>query len=390
MRQTIRLGQVAGIRIGLNGSALVIIVLLAAGLAFGQLPDADPDRASAAYILAGIAAAVLFLASILVHELAHALVARANDVEVDAITLWLLGGVAELRTEPRSPGAELAIAVVGPLSSGVLAGVFGLAAAGLSAVDADGLAVSVAFYLAMTNVALAVFNLVPAAPLDGGRVLMAAVWRWTGDRDRASIAAARAGRVFGLILIVAGVGLTLLGGGLSGLWWVLLGWFLVQAATAEEERAKLGRKFHGVRVADVMTANPVTADPNITVARFIDEVALRHRYSTYPLVDAEGRLIGLVTLNRIRAVPLELRAAQRLVDIACRPEEVPVARPDEPVTELLPRMVGCADGRAVVVDGAGRVIGLVSPSDLSRMMAAADLRGSQPYPLLGADLNAKR
>jgi Zn-dependent protease len=389
MKQTIRLGRVAGIRVGLNGGALVIVVLLAAGLAFGQLPRLDPGRGAVVYVLAGVVAAVLFLASILVHELAHALVARLKGVEVDAITLWLLGGVAELRSEPRSPGAEFAVAVVGPLSSGVLGGVFGVAAFGLYAAGADTLTVGVASYLAYTNVVLAVFNLVPAAPLDGGRVLRAAVWRWTGDQVRAAVVAARAGRIFGLVLIVAGLGQALLlRAGLGGLWWVLLGWFLVQAAAAEEERAKLGRQLHGVRVADVMTPQPVTAEPDIPVARFIDEVALRHRHSTYPLVDDDGRLTGLVTLNRIRAVPPDLRPVRRLADIACPPDEVPVARPDEPLTDLLPRMSGCADGRAIVVDAAGRVVGLVSPRDISSAMAVANLRASQPYPLLGADLNA--
>jgi len=389
MRQTIRLGRVAGIRIGLDGGALVIVLLLAAGLGFGRLPRLAPGHGIAVYLLAGLAAAVLFLASILVHELAHATVARANGVEVDAITLWLLGGVAELRSEPRSPGAEFAIAVVGPLSSGVLGGLFGALAFGLSAAGVGTLTVGVASYLAYTNLALAVFNLVPAAPLDGGRVLRAAVWRWTGDRVRAAVAAARAGRVFGLFLIVAGVcQVLLLRAGLGGLWWVLLGWFMVQAAAAEEQRAKLGRQLHGVRVADVMTPQPVTADPEIPVARFIDEVALRHRFSTYPLVDGEGRLTGLVTLNRIRAVPPQHRPVRRLADIACPPDGVPVARPHEPLIDLLPRLGGCADGRAVVVDDAGRVVGLVSPSDVSAVMAVADLRASQPYPLLGADLNA--
>jgi CBS domain-containing protein len=297
--------------------------------------------------------------------------------------------VAELRSEPRTPGAEFAIAVVGPLSSGVLGGAFGLLAFGLSAAGADTLTVGVLWYLAYTNVALAVFNLVPAAPLDGGRVLRAAVWRLTGDRVRAAVAAAFAGRIFGLLLIAIGLAQVLLvQGGLAGLWWVLLGWFLVQAAAAEEGRARLGRQLHGVRVADVMSAQPVTADPDTSVARFVDDVVMGHQFSTYPLVDEEGRLTGLVTLNRIRAVPAELRPTRRLADIACAPQEVPVAQPDEPLTELLPRLSGCADGRAVVVDATGRVVGLVSPRDISGAMVAADLRASQPYPLLGADLNA--
>src|SRR6266540_6005079 len=247
MRQTITLGRVAGIRLGLNGGAVVIVVLLAAGLAFGRLPAVHPGQSPVVYLTAGLVAAVLFLASILAHELAHALVARANGVEVEAITLWLLGGVAELRNEPKTPGAEFAIAVVGPVTSGVVGGLFGAVAFGLSSAEAGGIAVAVASYLAVTNVALAVFNLVPAAPLDGGRVLRAAVWRWTGDRTKASVVAARAGRIFGFVLIAAGVAQILLLGGFGGWWWLLLGWFIVQAATAEEARARIGRQLHGAR-----------------------------------------------------------------------------------------------------------------------------------------------
>jgi Zn-dependent protease/predicted transcriptional regulator len=391
MRQSIRLGRVAGIQLGLNAGALVIVVLLAAGLAFGRLPAVDPGRSSALYFAAGLVAAALFLVSILVHELAHALVARANGIQVDAITLWLLGGVAELRSEPRSPGAEFAVAAVGPGTSAVLGGLFGALTGTLSATGAGRLVVAVAAYLAVTNVALAVFNLVPAAPLDGGRVLRAAVWKFTGDRTKAAVVASRAGRIFGLLMIAAGVGqVLLLGNGLSGLWWVLLGWFLVQAATAEEERARLTRQLHGVRVADVMSGPPITADPNESVADFINTVALQHRHSTYPLVGADGRLTGLVTLNRLRAVPPEQRPRRRLADVACPPDQVPVGRPGESLVDLLSRLGGCADGRAVVVDENGRVIGLVSPRDISTVMAVTDLRGTRPYPLLGADLNAGR
>jgi Zn-dependent protease/CBS domain-containing protein len=389
MRQTIRLGRVAGIRLGLNGGAVVIVVLLAAGLAFGRLPAVDPGQSPVVYLTAGLAAAALFLASILAHELAHALVARINGVEVEAITLWLLGGVAELRSEPKTPRADFAIAVVGPATSALAGGFFAAVAAGLSAAGASRLAVAVASYLAMTNLALALFNLVPAAPLDGGRVLRAAVWRWTGDAARAAIVAARAGRIFGFVLIAAGVSQALIpAAGLNGLWWVLLGFFLVQAAAAEEQRARLGRTLRGVTVADVMSARPVVADPAMSLAQFIDQVALARPFSTYPLVDRDGRLTGLVTLNRIRAVPLGQRAIRRLADVACPPQQVPVARPDEPLVDLLPRLHGCADGRAVVVDGGGRVIGVVSPRDISAAMAGADLRAAQPYPMLGADLNA--
>jgi Zn-dependent protease/CBS domain-containing protein len=388
VRQSIRLGRVAGIPIGLNGGALVVLALLAAGLAFGRLPAQVPGRSGVAYAVSGVVAAALFLASVLVHELGHALVARRHGVEVESITLWLLGGVAQLRGDPRSPKAEFNVAAVGPATSFALGVAFGLIALGLNAIGVDRLVVAVAAYLAVSNVVLAVFNLIPAAPLDGGRVLRAAVWRATGDPVRSAVVAARAGRIFGFVLIGLGLIQALLRADFSGLWWVLIGWFLVHAAAAEEQRATLGRALHGVRVSDVMTADPVTADPERTIAAFVNQVALTRPFSTYPLVGPTGRLTGLVTLNRIRRVPPDDRPVRRLVDIACPPEQVPVARPDEPLIEVLPRLGGCADGRLVVVDPAGRVVGIVSPRDISTQLTVSDLRTGSPYPLLGGDLSA--
>ena len=311
MRQTIRLATVAGVPVGLSGSALVLLVLLATGLAFGRLPAVEPGRSWVAYTFAGLLAAILFLASILAHELAHVAVARANGVHVESLTLWLLGGLTELRDEPRTPGAEAAVAVVGPATSLGLGVVFAGFAPALSVVGADRLLVAVAAYLAWTNVLLALFNLIPAAPLDGGRILRAAVWKWTGDRSRAGVAASRAGRVFGLVLIALGIGTALLLGSFGGLWWVLLGWFLVHVASAEENRAVLARRLHGVRVRDVMSPAPVAADPETPVDLFIDRALLRHRFSTYPLVGPDGRLTGLVTVNRLRAVPPQQRHTTR-------------------------------------------------------------------------------
>jgi CBS domain-containing protein len=164
----------------------------------------------------------------------------------------------------------------------------------------------------------------------------------------------------------------------------------VQAATAEAQHAVLGRRLHGVLVGDVMTAGPVTAAPDRTVAAFIDEMVLHRPFSSYPLVDEAGRLSGLVTLNRIRAVPAERRASVRLAEIACPPGQVPTAIATEPLVALLPRMSGCADGRAVVVDPAGGVVvGIVSPRDISRAVSVADLYATHPYPPRGADLNVR-
>jgi Zn-dependent protease/CBS domain-containing protein len=389
VRASISLGRIAGIRVGINASVFLIIAILVAGLATGQLPAAFPGRGIVAYVIAAIIAAVLFLASLLAHELAHSLVARRNGIEVESIVLWLLGGVAQLRGEPKTPGADFRIAIVGPLTSLALAIVFGLAAGGFALGGATGLPFGVLAYLAATNAMLAVFNLIPAAPLDGGRVLRAALWRWRGNRQTAAVSAARAGRFVGFAMIALGVLQVVTGNGLGGVWLALIGWFVVSAATAEEQQARLGGQLAGVTVGQVMTPTPTVLDANLTVDDFVAQVALTHRFSTYPLVDPYGRLTGLVTLNRVRAVPPERRATTRLQEIACAPAEVPVAQPEEPLVELLERMQGCADGRAVVVDSAGRVVGIVSPSDVTRALETADLRSLDPYTRpAGADVTS--
>jgi Zn-dependent protease/CBS domain-containing protein len=387
VRETLSLGRIAGVKVGINWSALAIVVRIVAGLATGQLPDEYPGRSPVAYVAAAVVAAVLFLASLLAHELAHAVVARRNGVQVHSIVLWLLGGVAQLEGEPRTPGADLRIAVVGPLTSLAVGAVFGAVGALAAALGADRLVVGVLVYLAGTNILLAVFNLIPAAPLDGGRVLRAILWRRRGNRESAAVTAARAGRVVGFVLVGIGLLESLLTGTLNGIWLALVGWFLVSAATAEEQQARMGSRLSGVRVGDVMTRDPVVADGTMTLADFVDRLALTHQFSGYPLVDHGGRLTGLVTLNRVRAVPPGQRAGTRLRDIACPAEGVPTAHPAEPLVTFLPRMRGCSDGRAVVLDEYGRVIGIVSSTDVSRAIQLADLRSFDAYPPpRGADL----
>ncbi|WP_213456932.1 site-2 protease family protein [Rhizomonospora bruguierae] len=377
MRGNLRLGRWAGVPVDANIGVIVIVMLVGIGLAVGRFPALYPGLSMAAYIGAGIVAGLLLVLSILLHELSHAVVARATGLNVEGITLWLLGGVTRLRGEPRSPRADLAVAVVGPGTSLVLGGVFAALSAGLSATHAvPGLVVGTLAYLALANLVLGVFNLVPAAPLDGGRVLRALVWWGTGDRTRAELAATRAGRVFGFVLIGLGIAEIVLLRGFGGLWLVILGWFVLQLANAEQRQARVGERLRGVPVRRVMSSAPITATADTNVARFLDEVALRQPYSTYPLVDADHRLTGLVTLNRIRAIPTDQREHTRLGDIACPVGEVPQTDPDESVADLLPRMDGCSDGRAVALDDQHRVVGVVSPRDIARLASAADPRAA--------------
>ncbi|HET9877256.1 MAG TPA: site-2 protease family protein, partial [Mycobacterium sp.] len=225
MRSTVKLGRIAGVEVGAHWSVLAIVVLLVAGLSM-HFPQVVAGYPWGAHLLAAVVTVTLFVLSLLAHEMAHAIVAQRNGVQVDGITLWLLGGVARLRGEAATPGADFRISAIGPLTSLLLAGVFAGAAGLVDWAGISDLVAAALTYLAVINVVLAVFNTIPAAPLDGGRILRAAIWAWRGDRLTATVVAARAGRIFGFVLIALGV-LQAIGGAGIGLWWVLLGLFVV-------------------------------------------------------------------------------------------------------------------------------------------------------------------
>lgn len=381
MTETVRLGNVAGVRVGLHWSVLGIVVLLVVGLAVGLLPAQFPDEPAAAYIIGAIVATTLFVLSLLAHEIGHAVVAVRNGIEVEGITLWLLGGVARLRGESRDAGMDFRIAAIGPAISLVLSAFFFAVAALTIQLDAPELVSGVLSYLAAINLLLALFNLIPAAPLDGGRILRSIIWSVRGDRLQAQIWSARAGRVFGLLL--AGVGLfTLFTGFGGGLWWILIGLFIVTMASMEENQARTGAMLGGLRARDIMTPDPDTADPDQNVADFLHDVAMVRRHSAFPLLGPDNELRGLVTINRIRGLPRERHHEARVSEIACPVEEIPIVRPDELVADILVKLSGCPDGRALVMED-GALVGIISPTDVSR---AISLRGLGVESFAGADL----
>ncbi|MGZ4615954.1 MAG: site-2 protease family protein [Actinomycetes bacterium] len=371
MKGSLRIGRPGGVSVYVHWTLLVLFALVAWVISSATLPRAYPGNPPWAYALAGFVGAAVFLVALLAHEVSHAIVARHHGIEVDSITLWLLGGVARLGGEAADPQAELRIAGVGPLVSLVIGGILGLAAIVLAAAGVSGLPVGTLSWLAGINVLLAVFNLIPAAPLDGGRVLRALLWRWRGDRRWASLVAARAGRLFGLILIALGLSEFLVTGAIGALWLAAIGWFVMGAAAAEEQHDVLNRTLAGVLVRDVMSTHPDTAPPDTTVADFVDEYLFRRHHSTYPLMQ-DDRLVGLVTLRRVKRVPPSHRSTTTLRQIACPADEVPIAGPDQPLVDLIARVNATADGRALVFDG-NELVGVVSPTDISRAVDHASL-----------------
>ena len=368
MNENLSLGRIAGIHVGLNWSLLVVAALIAWSLATGILPSASPGQTSGAYWTAGVVSAFLFLVSLLAHELAHSIVAMRRGVRVEGITLWLFGGVSRFSSDTSSPGAQALITFVGPLTSLVLGALFYLVSAAFGGGAHPGLLSATLAWLGYINILLGVFNLLPAFPLDGGRLLQSLIWLRTGDRLRATSIAARIGMVFAFLLIAYGLASFLLAGNLiGGIWSVFLGWFLLSAARSEEASGLIRQALSGISVAEVMTPNPVQAPDDISVEDALHRYVLASRHSTFPTHDAVGRLSGLLTMAALKNVAPDARAATLVKEVACPLDRMSIASPADPVNNLLGLPEGCSEGRTLVVDG-GRLVGIISPSDISRLV----------------------
>ncbi len=368
----IRLGRIGGVEVRINWSWLVIFALIVWSLADGVFPSQNPGLSDRVHLAMAIVAALLFFASLLLHELGHAWEARREGMEIDGITLWLFGGVSQFKSRFPSAGAEFRIAIAGPLVSLVLGVVFVLIAlAGLpSAVD------GVAAWLGYINLTLLVFNLIPALPLDGGRVLRAALWRRTGDLARATRIATEIGRGFGYLFIALGVAMFIFQGSFSGAWLAFIGWFLLQAATAEARYIATEAALAGLRVRDLMVRKPVTVDGDLTIGQFMDEVAQSRRFTTYPVVDAD-RPIGLLAFSSVAAVPRSEWDTRRVRDAMIPLDGVPLLTEDETAVDALTALSSPTSNRGLVVEN-GHLAGLLSITDLTR---ALEVRRSQrPVP----------
>jgi Zn-dependent protease/CBS domain-containing protein len=372
LEPTVRIGRVAGVEIGFNWSLVIVVWLITWSLASGIFPEDFPGHTDVAYWLTALAASVVFFASLLTHELAHALVAKRQGARVEMITLWIFGGVAHIRGELLTPRAELRMAAAGPATSLALAVLFGGLAIALDVVGIEGLVPGAIFWLASINTILAIFNLVPAYPLDGGRILHALVWRRSGDLVRATTVAAGAGRVFAYLLIAFGFVSFAYEANLGGLWFMLIGWFLLSAARAEQSQMLLRTALKNVFVRDVMSVNPITTQADVTLDDFVADYIMSRRFSSFP-VERAGEVIGLITLAQVRSIPAERRSLTRVQDVAAPLSEVAVADPDEHLFEVLERISGSREDRCLVMRD-GRLVGIVSPVDVQRAIERASLK----------------
>jgi Zn-dependent protease len=356
MTSSVRFGRILGVEVGAHWSVLVIGGLLAFGLTGGS--------GDGSLWLVAIATVVTFLASLLAHELAHSVIAKRNGMQVRGITLWLLGGVAQLGGTMPSAGAEFRIAAAGPaVSVGLGAGFLGLAF-GLDAVGGSALSVSAFLWLGLVNLILAAFNLIPAAPLDGGRILAAALWGWHKDRTRAEITATRVGQLAGAVLIGGGVLSLFLDLPFFTLWTVFLGWFVFNAATREQQYARTTGALGEQTVGDAMSAAPDPIPGWVTIEAFTAATPVLPA-RVMPVQRWEGGVAGIVTAEALGRVAPELRDRMRVQDVALPMSMVATASPGERLVEVLGRASQSLLPILVVIEGE-QVVGLLLPHDLQR------------------------
>jgi Zn-dependent protease/CBS domain-containing protein len=365
--KSIKLFKLFGFEVKIDFSWIIIAVLVAWSLSTGFFPISIKDLSTQAYWMMGIVGALGLFLSIIAHEFTHSLVASAFGMPMKGITLFIFGGVAEMGDEPPRPGAEFAMAIVGPLSSLAIAALFyGLYWAGIGFFPRPVNAVLA--YLSWINAILAIFNLLPAFPLDGGRVLRSILWRIKGNLNWATRISSKIGSGFGIFLIVMGVYNVLKGNFIGGMWWFVLGLFLQGAAKMSYQKLVVRKALEGEPVRRFMKSNPVTVRRGISLEDLVEDYIYRHHFKMFPVVEDGDRLVGCITTQDVKGVPREEWRQKSVGEIAqkCTPENT--IEPDKDATEVLSMMNRNNASRLMVVEG-GHLKGIITLKDMLRFLS---------------------
>ncbi len=356
MPGTFRIGKIAGIDIDIHVSWIIILVLLTVSLATGWFPQLYLRWSTASYWLIAFLSSLLLFVSVLLHELAHSLVARRRGLPVKSITLFIFGGVSNIEREPKTPGIEFQIAVVGPLTSLVIGVLCFLLQVPLRSSNSP--LEGILFYLAVTNILLGLFNLIPGFPLDGGRILRSIVWRLSGNLPQATRIASLSGQLIAYLFILLGIWLFFVGDLLDGIWFGFIGWFLLSAAQSANAQGMLTSVLRGVRVGEVMNPKPATVPADISLQQLVDAYFLPGGLR-YALVMQAEHLVGLITLSDIRHIPRDqwgqVPVSQAMIPLA----RLHVVTPQQSLSDVLPLMAGRDVNQVPVVDN-GALVGILS------------------------------
>ena len=369
-----RRGQIAsfhlfGVTIDVQLSWALVALLIATSLASGSFPLLYAGMPATAYWAMAAIVVIGLGASIVLHELAHTLVGRAMGMPIHHITLFMFGGVAELEQEPKAARIELAMALAGPALSIVLGLGLGFLASALKGGGGPAAVADAFGYLATLNLVLAGFNMVPAFPMDGGRVLRALVWMFTGRLDRATRIATALGEGFGVLLVALGIVGALLGQIVGGLWWILIGFFIHSAARASRAQMEGHQALAGVKVAQVMTSRLDTAPAEMTLDEFVERRLFATRHGLYPVAQHD-RWVGVVTPEDILSVARPRWPVTRLLDICTPASQVATVAPSDDAAAALDRMQQSGSARVLVLDQ-DALVGIVTLRDLQERLRLA-------------------
>ncbi len=356
---SVKIATIMGIPIMVHFSWLIIFGLITWSLSTFYFPEAAPQLPVLSYWLNGAVAALMLFVSVALHELAHSLVARRHNVPILSITLFIFGGVAQMKGEPPDPKAEFKIAIAGPLSSFLLSLTF----FGAYNVVNEDVTKALFSYLAQLNLVLGLFNLVPGFPMDGGRVMRAFIWKKTSDFFHATRRAAAYGQKIGLFFIFFGI-LSIFTGFPGGLWLMLIGWFLHSAAQTSYQQANLQESLNGVKVSEIMVRDIVTIPSEAAIALAVNEYFLKYAFGGFPVTD-DGRYVGIITLKEIKDVPREKWENTLVSEIYIPHNKTWEVSEKLDAFKALELMITADKGRLVVTDN-DNVIGLITRNGIAR------------------------
>ena len=365
---SLNIGKIIGIPVRIHYTLWLVLLLIAWSLAEGYMPQHYPGLGASTYWAIGIVSAIILFVSVFLHELSHSYIAKKNGLPIKRITLFFFGGVSEMSEEPKDPALEVRMAAAGPLTSFLIAIVLGAFWFLTMLVSGPVPVIATLYYAALLNGVLGAFNLIPAFPLDGGRVLRGTLWNRSKNLLSATTNATRASEAISLLMMAVGLFFVVFGDFINGLWIIFLGWFIRSGAETSLRQTRLTESLAGVRVGDIMTRELLSVSPDASVQQLVSDYFLVHPHGGYPVV-SNGKLLGVVTMSSVRSIPREKRDFERVSQAMVPFERTITVNPTISAIDALQIMAKNGIGRLVVMDGE-RIAGMVTRGDLMKTLKA--------------------
>ena len=366
MKTAVRIFTVFDIPIEINYSWFIVFSLVLISLSKGYFPSSLPESSTFIHWVSGAIATILLFTCLLIHELAHSYVAIKKGLPIHGITLFIFGGVAHMEKEPATPKVEFEMAIAGPVASLILAFFFSSLAYLFYITNISPAFFYIAVYLGAINLIIAIFNMIPGFPLDGGRVLRATIWHYTHDFKQATHVASNIGKGFAFFLMAFGLFSLIKGSFISGLWLIFIGLFVQEAADISYKQVLMKKALEGIRIIDIMTKNVITVSADLPLDKLVDDYFFRFRFSSFPVISSNDQLVGIITLHDVKESPREKWPISKTSDHMTFISEKIIAHQNTNVMAVLPKMAKNDLGRLLIIEN-NKLIGILSHRDINRL-----------------------